>query len=189
MKIRLQRATLGVAILITGAVIVGLTWASGPLAPRTASAAHHVAGSGPPHANPVFARNVTGTWAEIGGGGGWKINIHADGTFIWDGSWFFGSGTGNSIDGQVYGTWMQTGPYEMTSIQLGFLFEGDGTFWGTGRVKEIYTFSPDFQTFTYVGWEDVFSPDQDPTDPDAEPFVSFSWQGGPTRRLNHNLMD
>ena len=138
-----------------------------------------------PPTNPVFARSVAGTWVEWFEGGQTMFNIRADGTHDWFGSWFFGDGTENYYDGPVYCSWRQTGPREITTIEVGFLFNGDGSFFGTGRVIQVITFDQDFQSFSYMGTEDVFLPDQDPADPNAVPFVSFSFGPfGPVNRLN-----
>ncbi len=137
-----------------------------------------------PHANPVFARKVTGTWVEWWETGQTHMSISADGTMEWFGSWFFGDGSGNFLDGPVYGTWRQTGPRELTTTEVGLLFNGDGSFYATGRVVEVFTFDEDFQSFSYAGSEDIFLPDQNPTDPDAVPDESFGFAGGPINRLN-----
>ena len=55
----------------------------------------------------------------------------------------------------------------------------------TGLVHEVFTFDEDFQSFMYEGHEDLFAPDQDPTDPDEVPFDDFDFAGGPIKRLNH----
>lgn len=137
------------------------------------------------HANPVFARNVAGTWVEVGNTFSTTINIAADGTLEWFGSWFFGNGTQSYIYGPVYGIWRQTGPLKLTTIEVGYLYNGDGSFYGTGRVREVLTFSPEFQTWSYAGREDVFLPGQDPTDPNEVPAQSFTFSGGPVLRLPH----
>lgn len=154
-----------------------------PLAERSALAADP-AGDPGLHANPVFARKVAGTYAEVGPGYSLTINIRADGTLMWNASWFFGDGTGDYYNGSVLGSWKQTGARELTTIELGYLFNGDGSFFATGRVAEVFTFTPDFQTISYSFVEDLFAPDQDPTDPDAEPFDSFGGSGCCINRLN-----
>jgi hypothetical protein len=67
---------------------------------------------------------------------------------------------------------------------VGFLFDYDGTFTGTGRVVQWYTFGPDFQTLVADGYEDIFPPDQDPTDPDAVPSDHFEYEAYTMVRLN-----
>ena len=94
------------------------------------------------------------------------------------------NGTGDYYNGSVLGSWKQTGARELTTIELGYLFNGDGSFFATGRVAEVFTFTPDFQTISYSFVEDLFAPDQDPTDPDAEPFDSFGGSGCCINRLN-----
>jgi hypothetical protein len=136
-------------------------------------------------ANPGFGRQIAGTWIEPGDGFSTAMNIRADGTMTWWGSWFFGDGTGDFFNGIVLGTWKKTGQREITTIELGHLNNGDGSFFASGRVQEVFTFDPEFESFTYEGIEDLFAPDQDPTDPDAEPFFSFGFAGGPINRLNH----
>jgi len=136
-------------------------------------------------ANPPFAQKVAGTWLEWFGGGQTMFNIRADGTFDWFGSWFMGDGSEAYSDGPAYGSWKRTGLCEITTIEIGFLFNGDGSFYGTGRVREIFTFDDDFQSFSYVGTEDVFPADQDPADPNAVPSATFHWGPfGPVNRMN-----
>ncbi len=136
-------------------------------------------------ANPGFGRKIAGTWIEPGDGFSVAMNIRADGTMTWWGSFFFGDGTGDFFNGVVLGTWKKTGQREITTIELGHLNNGDGSFFASGRVQEVFTFDPEFESFTYEGIEDLFAPDQDPTDPDAVPFFSFGFAGGPINRLNH----
>lgn len=143
------------------------------------------ASSSNPISNPVFGHLIAGTYAEVGPGYSFTMNIRADGTLEWFASWFFGDGTGAYYNGPVLGSWKRTGPLEITTIELGYLFNGDGSFFATGRVNEVFTFSPNLQVITYSGVEDLFAPDQDPTNPDAEPFDSFGFAGGPINRLNH----
>jgi hypothetical protein len=139
-----------------------------------------------PPSNPVFASKVSGTWLGLPGQANQLLmNIYRDGTLMWFGTWFYGGGLGNSLDGPVYGNWKQTGPNQLTTHELGFLFDGDGEFWATGRVVQVVTFSPDFQTFTVNGWEGLYYPNQDPTDPNEVPFTSFNFTYGPAHRLNH----
>lgn len=136
--------------------------------------------------NPAFAQRVTGTWIEFDPPYSILMNIRGDGTMDWFGSWFFGNGTRDFYDGPVYGSWRQTGPRELTTVEVGHLFNGDGSFFATGRVRQVFAFSPDLQTITGIRWEeDLFDPYQDPTDPNAIPFDSFSGTGGPMRRLQH----
>ena len=155
------------------------------------------AGSSEVHAQPVaenatsqhlpsqqFGRRIAGTWIEPGDGFSTAINIRADGTMTWWGSWFFGDGTGQFFNGPVFGTWVRTGEFEITTIELGHLNNGDGSFFASGRVQQVFTFDPKLQSFTYEGFEDLFAPDQDPTDPNEVPFDSFEFAGGPVNRLN-----
>ncbi len=133
----------------------------------------------------LFARRISGTWMEpiaFGGGASWTMNINASGTLIWWGSWFFGDG-GEFFNGAVFGSWRRSGPFTIDTIQVGYLNDGEGTFEFTGRVRQTFTFSEDLQTFTYEGFEDLFTPDQDPTDPDEVPVDSFEFSGGPFKRL------
>lgn len=166
----------GAAVLLSALALV-------PAGPSVALAEIGQPGGAP--TNPVFARKVSGTWCEPGQGYSTILNLSADGTMGWYGSWFFGDGSGQFYDGPVYGTWEQTGPLELTTVELGHLFNADGSYFAVGRVVQVFTFSPDFESFTYEGYEDLFGPDQDPTDPDEEPFDSFDFAGGPFKRLNH----
>lgn len=136
--------------------------------------------------NPAFAQRIAGTYVEVQPPYSTLMNIRADGTLDWFGSWFFGDGTGEYYDGPVYGSWKQTGPRQITTIELGHLFDGDGAFWATGKVRQVFTWSPDLQTITHIDWEeDLFDPTQNPTDPNAAPFFSFAGTGGPVNRLRH----
>jgi len=132
-----------------------------------------------------FGQRIAGTWVEPGDGYSTIISIRADGTMSWWGSWFFGNGTGAYFDGAVHGSWKQTGPREITTVEVGHLNDGDGTFVATGRVQEVFTFDEALESFDYEGTEDLFAPDQDPTDSDEVPFDSFEFYGGPIKRLNH----
>lgn len=147
------------------------------------------ANSAIPISNPVFAYLISGTWVEAFHGPVLDLqtmhNIRADGTIDWFGSWFHGNGSGNYIYGPIYGTWEQTGPREITSIQVGFLMAGDGSFTGTGRVHMDIVFDEDFQSFSYSGIEEIIPPDQDPADPDAVVLYAGSFTNlAPVNRLN-----
>lgn len=131
-----------------------------------------------------FGRQIAGTWVETGDGFSTIINVRADGTLSWWGSWFFGDGTGEFLDGPVFGTWKRTGVREISTIELGHLNNGDGSFFASGRVQQVFTFDREFESFNYEGFEDLFAPGQDPTDPDEVPFDSFGFAGGPIERLD-----
>ena len=134
--------------------------------------------------NPAFARAIAGTYVEATPPYSTLYNFRADGTMDWFGSWFFGDGTETFLDGPVYGSWQQTGPHEITTLEVGHLFDGAGTFDATGRVRQVFTFAPDLGSITNYSYaEDLFDPNQDPTDPTAVPFFSFSGSGGTIRRL------
>lgn len=155
------------AVLVAVAVVVVATAAG----QRTIAAAEQEAA---PVTNPVFARNMAGTWHRSSPSGVQFLqNIHADGTLLWSHNFEYGGGFGTFLDGAVYGTWQQTGRHQMRSVELGFLYDGDGVHELTGRVSITYTFSPDYSSYTAEFWEDVFTPDQDPTDPNEEPEFSF----------------
>jgi len=172
------------ASIVCGAVAIGVL----AFSPARWSEVHAEAGgSGSPAyaAGLGFGQQIAGTWVEPGDGFSTIISIRADGTMSWWGSWFFGDGTGLGLDGPVHGTWKRTGPREITTIEVGHLNFGDGTFFATGRVQEVFSFDEAFESFAYEGIEDLFAPDQDPTDPDEVPFDSFGFAGGPIKRLNH----
>ncbi len=130
-----------------------------------------------------IGRLIVGTWVEAGPGFSVTMNIRADGTLTWWGSFFFGDGTGEFLDGPVFGAWKQTGVREITTSELGYLNNGDGSFFASGRLQEVFNFDPEFESFTYVFVEELFAPAQDPTDPDEVPFDSFGGSGGPVNRL------
>lgn len=130
-----------------------------------------------------FLEGVTGSWNGLVLGGQLMMNIRADGTLDWYGSWFFGNGSGRFLDGPVYGTWWRTGDREITTIEIGYLFDGDGVFDVIGRVTQKITFSAEFASFESEGFEELFLPEQNPADPDAEPFTSFEFGYGPVAAL------
>lgn len=134
-------------------------------------------------AGRFFARRITGTWVEPGSGFSTVLNINADGTLMWWGSWFFGDGTGQFLDGPVFGTWTRTGLREISTVELGHLNNGDGSFYASGFVRQVFSFDKEFESFSYEGSEALFGPDQDPTDPKAVPFDAFTFSGGPFKRL------
>lgn len=116
----------------------------------------------------LFPKAVAGTSDGLVFGGQVLMNILGDGTLDWFGSWFFGNGTGSFLGGPVFGSWKRSGRLEITTIELGFLFDGEGVFESVGRVTQKITFSEDFQSFTVEGLEELFLPEQDPTDPSEE---------------------
>jgi hypothetical protein len=162
----LRTTALGIGLLIP-ALAVGPGFAPTP-APAIAASVDDLGDS------------IAGTWVEHWDGGGLLMNFGADGTLHWTGSWFQNPSFPNSL---VYGSWEETGLREITSVEVGFLHYPSGALWGIGRVVEVFTFDEDFETCTYSGYEELFEPDVDPTDPDAVPVDLFSWEGGLMRRL------
>lgn len=100
--------------------------------------------------------------------------FHADGTFYWSHNAEFG-GLGFGPNGGVYCIWEQTGPLEVTTTELGFIYKVGGRHDATGRVTSVFTFSPDFQTYTATCFEELFVAGDMPTDSNAVPFTSFSF--------------
>jgi hypothetical protein len=152
---------------------VGLSALIGTARPwsLSAAAAPVSAGQDGHDGNRDFARRVTGTWlGRIGDEFQLLRNINEDGTMVWSNNFEY-----RNPDGAVFGVWTQTGKREMTSRQLGYLYDSDGVHFATGRVTEVTTFDDDYQTFASEGTEEVFYPDQDPTDPDEEPFFTFTF--------------
>lgn len=134
--------------------------------------------------NPVFAQKITGTYV-FGGNGNRSatLQIEADGTLTWFGTWFFGNGRQGFFNGPVYGTWKQVGPDTIESIELGYLFDSTNAWNFSGRVKGTYVFSADFKSLNLSGTEDIVAKTEDPTDPNAPLVFSFNFQVGPWRRL------
>jgi hypothetical protein len=130
-----------------------------------------------------FLEGVTGSWNGLVLGGQLMMNIRADGTLDWYGSWFFGNGTGRFLDGPVYGTWWRTGDRQITTIEIGYLFDGEGVFDAIGRVTQKITFSEDFSSFESEGFEELFLPEQNPADPTEDPYFSFEFAYGPAAPL------
>jgi hypothetical protein len=130
-----------------------------------------------------FLKGVTGSWNGLVLGGQLMMNIRADGTLDWYGSWFFGNGTGRFLDGPVYGSWWRTGDREITTIEIGYLFDGEGVFDSIGRVTQKITFSEDFSSFESQGFEELFLPEQNPADPAEEPYFAFEFAYGPAAPL------
>lgn len=166
------RTTLAAILLSSGFLTIPGIW-SHPPAP---------APQGPN--NPVFARKITGTWVLVGNNLGSTLQIEADGTLTWFGTWFFGNGADARYNGPVYGTWKQVGQNKIETIEVGYLFDGNNAWNVTGRVKEEIVFSPDLKSFTFSGTEDLIAKNQDPTDPNAPVVFSFTFSGGPYRRLS-----
>ena len=171
MEVQFSKAALTAFLVGTGFLAVPAAWSGSAPAPS------------PTQGQGLFTRQVIGTWMAVGPGFGKTISIEADGTLTWFGTWFFGGGSGGNFNAPVYGKWKQTGPQEITTVEAGYLFDATNAWNATGRVVEVFTFSQDFESFTFSGTEDLFAPDQDPTDPDAVPFNSFNFSGGPVNRL------
>jgi hypothetical protein len=161
-------------VLAAGLVTASLCWTFA-LSDRTAFAANASAG-----APARLGGSIAGTWisnprpAPVWATAGFQLlmNINEGGTLIWSHNFEYGA-FGLRKDSAVYGSWTQTGPLEITSREVGFLYNTAGAHQETGRVTTVYTFSPDFQTFTAQGTEDVFLPHQDLTDPNQVPVRSF----------------
>lgn len=128
-----------------------------------------------------FAENITGVWlSNPDPAGPWEsvgfqilTHFHADGTMFWSHNKEFG-GFGFGPNGAVYCIWEQTDTLELTTVELGFLYTVGGQHSATGRVTTVFTFSEDFQTYTAEAFEELFEGGEMPTDPDVEPFTSFS---------------
>ncbi len=184
MKPRSSKATLTAKLLAIGILGASGAWLTGLPAERSALAVD----GGP---DPDFAQSITGTWitdplpappwAPIGQT--ILMTIHADGTL--QTSWSFEWGPfglfGNSL---IHGSWTQTGPLEISSRELAFVYTQNGVPQYTARFSNVYTFSPDFKTFSLDFFEEWFLPEQDATDPDEEPVNTFSFPTFTGKRLD-----
>lgn len=163
------------SLLALGLVLAGLVWIGGPGSqPATAGDSDAQGGTA------AFDRQVTGTWfttqpsdSALFPDSKTVMNINSGGTLGWSISTEEGGLVPLFMSSAVYGTWRQTAPHEMRSVEVGFIYDATGSHAFTGRVAVRYTFAPDFQTFTAQFFEELFEPDQDPTDPDAQPVNSF----------------
>jgi hypothetical protein len=171
-----RRSVCSAAFLTVGIIVAAALWnGSSPGQSALASGGPGTLGLG---------QGIAGTWVWFIDGAQQHINIRADGTLDWYGSWFFGAGTGTFLDAPVYGTWRRSGPREITTIEIGMLFDGEGVFEATGRVVQIITFSHDLQSASIYGVEEILLPDQDPSDPDAVPVDVFDFEYD-ISRVNH----
>ena len=76
--------------------------------------------------------------------------------------------------GDQQGAWKHTGKREITIKTLDFTYELDtGAFTGYGRSTFTGTFDKDFDEFTGEVFVEIFSPDQDPLDPNEVPINTF----------------
>ncbi len=161
------------AALLAGVGLSVLVWVAGP-GGKPAFAGQGGGGS--------FAENITGVWlsnpppAPPFNPVGFQVltHFHADGTMFWSHNREFG-GTGFGPNGAVYCIWEQTGDLELTTTELGFIYKVSGQHDATGRVTTVFTFSEDFQTYTAEGFEELFRAGEMPTDPEVEPYTSFSF--------------
>ena len=167
------------AALLVGVGLSVVVWVAGPVGkPAFAApdAAGDVAQSG---GTSGLGKRVKGTWLDDPGAAFQSLrNIHEDGTLIWSHNFEYAN-----PDGAVFGVWKRTGTRELTSRQVGFIYDDDGVHVFTGRITEVTTFDADFQTSESVGMEEIFNADQDPTDPDEEPIFSFEFTFT-SKRLN-----
>lgn len=122
-----------------------------------------------------FGRKVAGTWL-LDPGSDFQVlmNIHADGTLIWSNSVEYDPAFPN---GAVFGVWSRTGKREITTTELGFLYDANGVHIITGRVQEVFSFDKKFQSFTGEFTEDLFDAKQNPIDPLEEPLFTFGGEG------------
>lgn len=76
----------------------------------------------------------------------------------------------------THGTWERTGSRQITATDLRFDYDADGNHISTPVVTRIITFDHDFDSFTGSETFKVFSPDQDPLDPNSIPFAAGAGQ-------------
>jgi len=76
--------------------------------------------------------------------------------------------------GDQQGAWKSTGEREITIKTLNFTYDFDtGAFTGYGRSTFTGKFDKDFNEFIGQVFVEIFGPDQDPLNPDAEPITTF----------------
>ena len=130
-----------------------------------------------------FADRIAGVYMQPGTFPAQYV-IFPNGTIVWWGSWFFGFGTENFFNGPVYGTWERTGRREIRTTEMGFLHDATGALTSIGVVFQTIKFSKKLDSFEYTGFESLYGPEQDVTDPEVEPSQGgFSFSGGPVKRL------
>ena len=130
-----------------------------------------------------FADRIAGVYMQPGAVPAQYV-IFPNGTIVWWGSWFFGFGTENFLNGPVFGTWERSGRREIRTTEMGFLHDGTGALTSIGVVFQTIKFSKNFASFEYSGFESLYGPDQDVTDPEVVPSQGgFSFSGGPVKRL------
>ena len=128
-----------------------------------------------------IARKVAGTWLfDPASDFQVLMNINADGRLIWSNSVEYNPAFPN---GAVFGVWTRTGKREITTSELGFLYDANGVHVFTGRVRQVFRFDREFQSISAEFTEDIFTPDQDPTDPSEVPLFTFGGDGIVARRL------
>lgn len=122
-----------------------------------------------------FANKIAGTWL-LDPGSEFQVlmNIHADGTLIWSNSVEYFPAFPN---GAVFGVWKRTGKREITTAELGFLYDENGVHIITGKVEQVFTFDKKFQSLTGQFTEDLFDAAQNPIDPSEDPFFTFGGDG------------
>ncbi len=124
-----------------------------------------------------FGRRVAGLYfvRETTTGVVHLISLHADGNFQGISSEQEGGVPEfNPFSDQV-GTWIQTGPREITAKVIDITYNRSPmTLFGFGVVRYVLTFDEDFNTFTGPLEGGVIGPDGDPNDPQAEFLFTFA---------------
>ena len=157
-------------------IIVGLlaaflwaAWTLSPFKPVRADGPRQATGIG----KLVAGTYLLGPFPELG-------TFTADGSYVLTHVASFGDHPAAAFQSPEHGAWRQSGPRQVTSRSLSFAFDDEGTHFATSRFDIVWDFDDaTFQSGTLTLLStDIFSADQDPLDPDEEPFLSFP--GGDT---------
>jgi hypothetical protein len=157
-----------IIVLLAAALLLG-GWTLWPRKPVQAGGPPENTGIGP----LVAGTYLLGPFPELG-------TFTADGSYVLTHAASFGDHPAAAFLSPEHGAWRQTGPRQVTSRSLSFAFGDDGKHFATTRVDVVWDF--DDATFgsgmlTLLS-TDIFFADQDPLDPDEEPFLSIP--GGDT---------
>lgn len=153
---------LAAALLLAGWAVWQRRTARADVASDSTGIGQHVAGS-----------YLLGPFAELG-------TFTAEGSYVLTHAGSFGNHPAAAFLSPEHGSWRQTGPREITSRSLTLAFDGDGVHFATVRVDIVWEFDDaTFRSGTLTSLStDVFLSDQDPLDPEEEPFRHFD--GGDT---------
>lgn len=137
--------------------------------------------------NPALARRMAGTYYMTFTTQPLRalVTFHADGTLSGSDTSDFGV-AGRSLESPIRGVWRPIGQRQAAAAFLGFAFDpATGEHIATLRARGEPVFDAELQSFRVEATAiDIFEPHQDPTDPEAEPFLSVVEPLVTANRLN-----